>query len=324
MVLILTSLNDAMANAVMEYLWHEHTIRAKRHFLLNSEEIHVGINNEEGAYFKSTDDFKAIWINKGFHFHSDIYEEVDDKISLFLKEEVKEYRKNILLAISNLTLPVIGRNPVEYIDVSKFRALIEAVGVGLNIPSTCYTHSLAAAKNFIDSHEKIVVKPATNIAFFDSKDSMYQYSMYTKILKNSDFNEEDFDFNFPSLIQEYIDAKFEIRVFCIDNLFWSGAILSKSLYEDSSICDCRVNLSQRRIMPFHLHESIREKLCRLMAVLGLNCASIDLIFDDKDNYYFLEINPVGQFEFLSSACNYNIEAVIANWLAKNINHEEIH
>ena len=61
-----------------------------------------------------------------------------------------------------------------------------------------------------------------------------------------------------------------------------------------------------------------------MAVLGLNCASIDLIFDDKDNYYFLEINPVGQFEFLSSACNYNIEAVIANWLAKNINHEEIH
>ncbi len=33
MVLILTSLNDTMANAVMEYLWHEHGIKSKRHFL---------------------------------------------------------------------------------------------------------------------------------------------------------------------------------------------------------------------------------------------------------------------------------------------------
>src|SRR5690606_30430198 len=129
-VLILTSLKDASANTVMDYLWYNHGIRSKRHFIINSENLHVCINNEQGVVFEATDNFTAIWINKGFHFHSDVFEVSNDKISFFLKEEIKEYRKNIFFTLSNLKLPVIGRNPFEYIDVSKIRVLIEAAGVG--------------------------------------------------------------------------------------------------------------------------------------------------------------------------------------------------
>ncbi|MBK8656176.1 MAG: hypothetical protein IPN20_20205 [Haliscomenobacter sp.] len=281
------------------------------------------INDEHGVLFETKENYSAIWINKGFHFHSDIFEELDDKLRFFLKEEIKEYRKNILFALSTLNLPVIGRNPFEYIDVSKFRVLIKAVDVGLKIPSTCYAHSLTDAKEFIEFHKKVVIKPMTNIAFFESKDSRRQYSMYTKILKINEIEKENIDFNFPSLIQEHINANLEIRVFCLDNFFWSGAIPNEFAYVDGSECDYRSNSSQRRIIPFDLPKPIRLKLWRLMDSLGLNVASIDLILNDKGEYYFLEINPVGQFEFLSSICNYKIEAFISDWIIKSLKHEEI-
>lgn len=50
-----------------------------------------------------------------------------------------------------------------------------------------------------------------------------------------------------------------------------------------------------------------------MSRLDLNCGSFDFI-KNKDQYYFLEINPVGQFLGLSKICNYSLEKEIAEYL----------
>ena len=84
MVLIMTSLNDASANLVMNYLWFNHAICSKRCFIINSENFCVRINDEHGVLFETKENYSAIWINKGFHFHSDIFEELDDKLRFFL------------------------------------------------------------------------------------------------------------------------------------------------------------------------------------------------------------------------------------------------
>lgn len=36
-----------------------------------------------------------------------------------------------------------------------------------------------------------------------------------------------------------------------------------------------------------------------------------------NNFYFLEINPVGQFGMVSGPCNYKIEKLIAKYIIEN-------
>lgn len=51
-----------------------------------------------------------------------------------------------------------------------------------------------------------------------------------------------------------------------------------------------------------------------MNKINLNCGSIDILVDNNLNYFFLEVNPVGQFGMVSFPCNYNLENHIANYL----------
>jgi glutathione synthase/RimK-type ligase-like ATP-grasp enzyme len=48
-----------------------------------------------------------------------------------------------------------------------------------------------------------------------------------------------------------------------------------------------------------------------MSQLEMTTGSIDLIVDNDETYYFLEVNPVGQFGFISNWCNAIIEREIA-------------
>lgn len=51
-----------------------------------------------------------------------------------------------------------------------------------------------------------------------------------------------------------------------------------------------------------------------MNSLDLDSGSIDMIVDSSLTYYFLEVNPIGQFEMVSMPCNYNLEKLIAEEL----------
>jgi len=51
-----------------------------------------------------------------------------------------------------------------------------------------------------------------------------------------------------------------------------------------------------------------------MLEVGLNCASIDLIKSTNGKYYFLEINPVGQFGMVDFPCNYGLHKIVAEEL----------
>lgn len=66
-----------------------------------------------------------------------------------------------------------------------------------------------------------------------------------------------------------------------------------------------------RMVPYQLPNDIGLRIRQLMKRLNLESGSIDMIVDDNDDYYFLEVNPVGQFNFVSEVCNYYIEKDIA-------------
>src|SRR5688500_5360277 len=66
-----------------------------------------------------------------------------------------------------------------------------------------------------------------------------------------------------------------------------------------------------RYVPFKLPDEIDQKIKLLFKKIDLNTGSVDLIVDKDDNYFFLEINPVGQFGMVSDPCNYFLEKNVA-------------
>jgi glutathione synthase/RimK-type ligase-like ATP-grasp enzyme len=57
-----------------------------------------------------------------------------------------------------------------------------------------------------------------------------------------------------------------------------------------------------------------KKIRRFMRRVRMNCGSLDLILGRDSQYYFLEVNPVGQFGQISRPAGYNIEKRIAEKL----------
>mgnify|MGYP000874440113 CR=1 FL=1 len=73
-----------------------------------------------------------------------------------------------------------------------------------------------------------------------------------------------------------------------------------------------------RLNPFKIPIEISNKIIKLMKKLKIICGSIDMIYTPKGEYVFLEVNPIGQFQWLSQNCNYYIEREIANHLIGKI------
>lgn len=117
-----------------------------------------------------------------------------------------------------------------------------------------------------------------------------------------------------SLVQNYIEKKYELRIFYLEKSFYTMAIFSQN--DAKSIVDFRNYNKEKpnRTVPYKLPFIIQQKLIKLMDKLDLNCGSIDMIVDKNNDYVFLEVNPIGQFGMVSAPCNYNLESIIAKHL----------
>lgn len=71
-----------------------------------------------------------------------------------------------------------------------------------------------------------------------------------------------------------------------------------------------------RNVPIRLPEHISKKIVNFINNSNLDTGSIDLIYTHEKEFVFLEVNPVGQFGWVSKNCNYYLEKKIALHLIK--------
>jgi len=119
---------------------------------------------------------------------------------------------------------------------------------------------------------------------------------------------------FSSYIQEQIQKEYEVRVFYINKRFFSMAIFSQNDPQTSVDFRKYNRVKPNRFLPYKLPFEIEKKLTLVMEEIKLNCASIDLIKSINGRYYFLEINPVGQFGMVDFPCNYGLHKIVAEEL----------
>lgn len=182
--------------------------------------------------------------------------------------------------------------------INKLIILSKAIQYGISVPDTIIGNNISK----IGKENKYITKNLQDIFSFSS-DEYYAVDYVREIDVNAIEPDDSF---FYSLFQRKIDKVIEIRTFFFLDMWYSLAIFpSKEIdYREN------VNHTPSRMVPYKLPERCQQKLIRLMADIGLNSGSIDTLYDGTE-YYFLEVNPVGQFDFVSGIGNYYIERDIA-------------
>lgn len=191
-----------------------------------------------------------------------------------------------------------------------------AKSIGLNIPDSIVTNSPGTIRQFLKRHSSVITK----CIFYPGLSrtlarEIFSYSTGTRLFTTEHLNAQLIAHKTfqPTLFQEYIHKEFEIRSFYLQGELHSMAIFSQS--NEQTTIDFRNydRINPNRNVPFLLPSDMEVKLKSLMETLELDTGSIDLIYNNG-KYYFLEVNTVGQFDWVSKQCNYFIEKQIARKL----------
>jgi ATP-GRASP peptide maturase of grasp-with-spasm system len=194
---------------------------------------------------------------------------------------------------------------------NKLISLRVAQQSGLAIPATIITTQRKKLQDFKKQYGAIITKAVGNMFLLESPN--YFQSIGTQIIDNEHFVFLE-DTIAPTLVQQKIEKSFELRIFFIQDVFYAMAIFSQ--LDAKTTLDYRNYNRQKpnRNIPYLLPDDLQAKLKTFISKMELNTGSIDLIVSTTGEYVFLEVNPVGQFGWLSQNCNYYLESQIARYL----------
>ncbi len=284
-------------------------------FDLVNDDITIRVN---GNSLLSLKDVHSVWYRRGGFIHNfrplnkvndkDILFQDGNRISRLINDEYQD--------LSLFLQKIFEKNKSigSYFNskLNKLIVLEFVKSIGLKIPATHIVSEKLQLKNLVENH-KVITKAISDGLYYFSED--YAYYTYTEKLTAKDLTR--FPDNFvPSLFQIQIEKKYEIRSFFLNGKFYSMAIMSQ--FNSKTQVDYRKYDQQNpnKNIPFNLPLYIESKLIEVFDHFNLNTGSVDLIVDTNDNYYFLEINPVGQFGMTSRPCNYGLEKIMAEELIK--------
>jgi ATP-GRASP peptide maturase of grasp-with-spasm system len=194
--------------------------------------------------------------------------------------------------------------------VNKLKILYKAQNIGFLIPETYICSTKIELEAILQQHASLITKSIGDI--FPIQNRKNSVTFLTKEITKDVVSNLPATF-FPSLFQKKVEKEYEIRTFYFFGKCYSMAIFSQR--DATTAVDFRnYNLkTPNRTVPYSLSFQIEKKIVKLMKQLNLNTGSIDLI---KSNigYYFLEVNPVGQFGMVEYPCNYPLAKLVAQKL----------
>lgn len=199
--------------------------------------------------------------------------------------------------------------------INKLIVLSTAQECGLSIPKTVITGKGSIINNE-SINKPLITKPISEAETFINADGSVSKMLTTSLQNTNLYMDSEF---FPSLVQYNLEKWIELRIFFLNNIFYSMAIFSQNNPKTSTDFRNYDNERPNRMVPFQLPMAIENKLKQFVDKLGLDTGSIDMIVTTQREFFFLEVNPVGNIEMVSKNCNYPIEKNIAIYIAHGKN-----
>jgi ATP-GRASP peptide maturase of grasp-with-spasm system len=262
----------------------------------------------------------AVWFRKGAFWFKDFFQSINisqiNALSLEVEKMLKMeemrikyfFHQHLMRSRRVLGNPIVGNpNKLSFMECAR--------SVGFKTPDFVISN-LRDDLETVNKDDYVTKGISEGLYLWDREETQSGYFSYTE-----DFNPISL-INFPSkiatsMLQKKIDKVVELRVFYLDGLIFAMAIFSQS--DEQTATDFRKYNMDRpnRNVPVQLEAKVQRQLSELFAKVCLNTGSVDLILDKNGDYYFLEINPFGQYEWVSWACNYDLDQHIADWLVEH-------
>lgn len=300
MILIITKNKESTTDEVIKWL----LVMGKKFIRVNEDEVFEIKTKEKRIYVQSNvnsffiDDIISVWYRRGgLKFQRLQYE--NPSVDIHMNEHQHWLEDYIIKTLESKK----HINKQSNCHINKLLVLKKAENAGLDIPHYYLTENTENVKL-----GQTIVKPVAGNPTLENMSEKAYGVMYTTVI------DQHVKGNFfISFFQEKIEKDFEIRTFYLNGKCWSMAIFSQK--DQQTKVDYRKYNDKKpnRNVPYKLPDSIEQKIYQLMQSLDLNCGSIDFI-KRNNTFYFLEVNPIGQFLNVSRTCNYLLDRKIAEYL----------
>lgn len=197
--------------------------------------------------------------------------------------------------------------------------LAMAQALGLSVPRTVITNSPKKIREAFATFGTMVVKPTRtgHVVYDDKEHAVFTSQLLAKHLEHLEGASLS-----PAIYQELIPKRFDIRVTVVGERVFAAAIDSQS---DPEACiDWRhTENPELPHYPVTLPPEVERKILGLMKRLGLNFGAIDLVQTPAGKYYFLEINPNGQWLWIDDKLGLGVSDEVADWLSRTVTYETV-
>ena len=178
--------------------------------------------------------------------------------------------------------------------------------VGLSIPETLVTNRPEEARAFI---EQFGVGNVIRKAFRNIPEAPRE----TATIGAADMSLLDSVRFAPVIFQQFVPATLDLRVTVVD-----GDVFAASIASDAEhAVDYRSGLGTATVRPYTLPYDVEEKLLALMKEMHVVFGAVDFRVTPDGDHVFLEINPAGEYLFISERTQQPIPAAIAAALERH-------
>jgi len=203
--------------------------------------------------------------------------------------------------------PCINTPESNFACLSKVLQIYMARNVGLKVPPSFFGGLIE--NRFLNLDERLCIKPLEGIHI---KEGDKTYAHYAEILEDKSVEAlKTLEFC-PAIIQNYINKIYELRVTIVGDKIFTCRIESQK----SKIGNIDWRHHDWENTPHYkddLPNHVKLKLLKLMQNLNLSYGAVDMIFDGNE-YYFLEINSMGQWLWIEDLTDMPISQAIADLL----------
>ncbi len=179
--------------------------------------------------------------------------------------------------------------------------------LGFDVPNTVITNT-AHHHDILGKKESVIIKTLDPVIL--QKDTEEAF-IYTNTVNSEELLKSNIS-GAPVILQEALIPKVDVRVTVVGDAVFSVDIRQNGKGIDG---DWRLEKNNVQYTTTTLPPEIRDRCVALVRTLGLKFGGIDLALHD-DKYFFLEINPTGEWAWLLDRTNLEIDKEITKLLLR--------
>jgi len=318
MILLITNKRDLTT----DYIVRELSTRNVDFFRVNTEDltsnsVFVGIQSRNDWFIRIGErkvfgnQVTAAYFRRPGSPSSDL-DNHDSGMHTYINDEWNSLLKSIYWRIG---LRWLNSPENIFFAEDKPKQLVLANEIGFRIPETCITNDINTVIEF-QKNKKLIAKPLKHALLVKhGKESV----IFTSRIPALDSSVASALKLAPVIFQAEIKKKSDIRVTVVGDRVFACSINSQ-LMDETSVDWRKGSRTDICHEPIQLPVVIETMCIKLTNILELRFSAIDLICDENDEYWFLEINPNGQWAWIENRTQQPISRAIVDLLLSISSH----